>query len=141
MTRLLAPLLGLTLVVGCPKDPRQQPYEPCHATGTVTLDGKPLANGMVTYVPQIAESAGGHPGTASIDANGKYTLGNADNGRYKPLRPGEYVVMVVAMDVDRSRGKPAPKLQVPARYAGAEESPLRVTLVPGDNAVDLKLTR
>jgi hypothetical protein len=141
MKRMLALLLIPAFVAGCPKDPRQEPYDPCHAAGTVTVDGKPLAHGMVTYVPQIAESAGGHPGTASIDANGKYTVGNADNGRYKPLRPGEYVVMVVAMDVDRSRGKPAPKLQVPARYANAEESPLRVTLAPGDNAIDLKLTR
>src|SRR5689334_13803161 len=107
-------------------------YEGCEAGGVVTLDGKPLPSGMVTYVPQIPESAGGHPGIASIEGGGRYKLGNAESGRAKPLRPGQYVVTVVAMDVDRSRGKPAPKLAIPERYADATRSPLRVTLAPGD---------
>jgi len=109
--------------------------------GNVTLDGAPLPSGMVTFVPQIPESAGGHPGIGSIESSGHYRLGNAEHGRAKPLRPGEYVVTVVAMDVDRSRGKPAPKLAVPGRYADATQTPLRVTLAPGDNRVDLRLNR
>lgn len=128
-------------LAGCEKKPKALGYEPCNAEGVVTIDGKPLPNGMVTFVPQIAESAGGHPGIASVDASGAYKLGNAENGRYKSLRPGEYVVMVVAMDLDRSHGKPSPKLSVPAKYANALESPLRVTLKPGENRIDLSLVR
>jgi hypothetical protein len=126
---------------GCKKDRNAAPYDPCYAKGVVTLDGKPLPSGMVTFVPQIPESAGGHPGIASIGADGGYELGNAEHGRAKALKPGEYVVMVVAMEIDRANGKPTPKLALPPEYADAFNSPLRVTLPPGQNSVDLKLTR
>jgi hypothetical protein len=139
-SRFALALLAVALS-GCEKKPKALGYEPCNAEGVVTIDGKPLPNGMVTFVPQIAESAGGHPGIASVNAAGAYKLGNAENGRYKSLRPGEYVVMVVAMDLDRGHGKPSPKLSVPAKYADALESPLRATLKPGENKVDFSLMR
>jgi len=142
MTRTIALTTGLAAaLLGCDRDAKQSAYEPCNAEGIVTLDGAALPSGMVTFVPQIAESAGGHPGIASIGSAGAYKLGNAEHGRAKSLRPGEYVVIVVSMDVDRSRGKPSPKLAVPPKYADALESPLRVTLKPGENKVDLSLVR
>ena len=107
----------------------------------MTIDGKPLDSGMVTFNPTIPESAGGHPGIASIDGEGNYQLGNAEHGRAKLLRPGEYVVTVVAMKIDRRNSSPAPKLAVPERYADVAESPLRVSLTPGNNKIDLTLVR
>jgi hypothetical protein len=135
--------LGLLLcvAVGCDRDRNRVDFDPCNAGGMVTIDGKPLASGMVTFNPTIPESAGGHPGIASIDAAGRYQLGNAEHGRAKLLRPGEYVVTVVAMEIDRSKGPPAPRLAIPERYADFAESPLHITLSPGDNTVDLNLIR
>jgi hypothetical protein len=140
-TRLfvIGSLLGVA--VGCDRDRNRADYDPCNASGRVTIDGKPLTSGMVTFNPTIPESAGGHPGIASIDSAGGYKLGNAEHGRAKLLRPGEYIVTVVAMEIDRSKGPPAPKLAVPERYADFRESPLRITLIPGDNKVDLSLVR
>ena len=135
--------LGFLLCVagGCDRDRNRVDFEPCNASGIVTIEGKPLASGMVTFNPTIPESAGGHPGIASVDAAGRYQLGNAEHGRAKLLRPGEYVVTVVAMEIDRSQGPPAPRLAIPDRYADFAESPLRITLSPGDNKVDLTLVR
>ena len=139
--RSLAVGLFCIVTIGCGRNRNEGAIEACNAGGSVTLDGKPLASGMVTFNPTIPESAGGHPGIASIDPSGKYQLGNAEHGRAKLLRPGEYIVTVVAMEIDRSKGPPVPKLAVPERYADFAESPLRVTLSPGDNAVDLTLVR
>ena len=139
--RFLIPGFLLAVAVGCDNDRNRVDFDPCNAGGTVTIDGKPLASGMVTFNPTIPESAGGHPGIASIDETGRYRLGNAEHGRAKLLRPGEYVVTVVAMEIDRSKGPPAPRLAIPERYADFSVSPLRITLSPGDNKVDLTLVR
>ena len=142
MTMRCMAVATLALLIGCrSRLPEGLGYQGCEAAGEVTLDGRPLDSGMVTFVPEIPESAGGHPGIASIEGAGHYRLGNAESGRAKPLRPGEYIVIVVAMDVDKSHGKPAPKLAVPERYADATKTPLRVTLTPGENKVDLRLMR
>lgn len=39
-------------------------------SGTVTLDGEPVTNGLVTFTPE----AGGRGSTGKTDASGKYTL-------------------------------------------------------------------
>lgn len=62
-------LVGM-LVVGCgPKGP-----ELGAVTGKVTLDGTPVTNGLVTFVPV----GGGRPATGKTDANGQYTLMGVD---------------------------------------------------------------
>lgn len=53
-------------------------------TGTVTMDGQPLANALVTFVPE----AGGRSSTGTTDSSGNYTLIYADKkgaliGRHK----------------------------------------------------------
>src|SRR5215210_7826041 len=99
---------GLVTAAGCKRAPGGLTFEPCDAMGKVIFEGKPLASGTVTFVPTIPESRGGHPGLASIDAAGAYHLGNAESGRASALKPGQYVVTVLTMEIDRSQGKPAP---------------------------------
>ena len=139
--RWIACGLVCTLATGCHRNGSNDAYDPCDASGLVTIDGMPAPSGMVTYLPTIPESAGGHPGIASIDSAGRYHLGNAEHGRAKLLPPGEYIVTVVAMDINHSKGPPAPKLSIPERYANFAETPLHVTLKPGDNKVDLEIVR
>lgn len=43
-------------------------------SGTVTLDGKPLANAIVSFVPE----AGGRPSVGTTDEQGNYQLGYID---------------------------------------------------------------
>jgi hypothetical protein len=71
--------LGLLLVglVGCGGSIKVAPV-----SGTITLNGKPLANATVTFQP-IGSKENPNPGRGSFgvtDANGKYTL-KYDDGR------------------------------------------------------------
>lgn len=88
-------------------------------SGKVTLDGKPLANGMVTI----------HRGkktvsTTGVAPNGTYSLvGKLPGGR---VSAGSYSVSI--------SGK-----SVPEKYSAREKSPLRVQLQPGENIFDFDL--
>lgn len=55
---------SLTLLSGCGSD--LPPIAPL--TGTVTMDGKPYANGSLMFTP----TSGGRPSLAATDENGKF---------------------------------------------------------------------
>ncbi len=105
--------------------------------GVVTLDGAPLASGCVTFMPTLAEEAGGRPGLARIEPGGAFRVGNANPGRPIKMKPGEYLVTVMAMD----ENGPAPRLATPPDYADLRRTPLRATLALGPNRVELALRR
>ena len=56
--------LNLSLLCGCGSD--LPPIAPL--TGTVTMDGKPYANGSLVFTP----TNGGRPSLAATDENGKF---------------------------------------------------------------------
>ncbi|MBN2294871.1 MAG: hypothetical protein JXM70_20755, partial [Pirellulales bacterium] len=61
-------VLGTIVLTGCgDSGPKLVPVE-----GTVTLDGKPLANKSLMFVP--IDGTSGHGAGGSTDAGGKYTL-------------------------------------------------------------------
>jgi hypothetical protein len=78
--------LSIAVIVGCGR-PTQVPVE-----GTVTLDGKPLANATVGL-----ELIGGEKElrffSAETDAAGKYSIQSFESGRAGAI-PGEYSVMI-----------------------------------------------
>ena len=107
-------------------------------SGTVTLDGRPLERGTVTFHPQ----ADGTPGYGAIDPEGQYTV--QTNNRVG-LSPGDYVITVVALEPSEPpsspMGMPSPgKTLAPRRYASVDSSDLRHAVEPGPNRIDLKLT-
>ena len=125
------------------------------ATGTITLDGEPLADASITLIPSTpgARSAG-----AMSDAKGKFefqTL-NAGDG----VAPGEYQVTVTKFIMENAYtdeeakifsevggkshkqvfpDRPEPKgvNLLPARYANQATSGLTLTI--GESNKDLKL--
>jgi len=108
--------------------------------GLVTLDGKPLPTGVVTFTP----SSGGPSGYAAIGQDGRYTV---QTGATPGLPPGEYVVTVAANGpaASDSQSGPGPlsdgirPLVTPQRYADRAESPLRATLQSGTQELPLVL--
>jgi len=109
--------------------------------GVVTLDGKPVPSGVVTFSPK----GYGPTGYAAIGPDGGYVV---QVGSRSGLPPGEYVVTVAA-NVAPAEGvssTPGPysdgitPLATPQRYADREQSPLRATLTSGSQSLALELT-
>jgi hypothetical protein len=98
--RLSSPLVvfaALGLAVGCSGPSDDLPREA--VSGTVTLDGQPLANGSISFSP-----AGGSGATGGGDAikGGKFSIAR-DSG----LVPGNYNFSIYAGANSAERTKPA----------------------------------
>jgi hypothetical protein len=142
------PFLVLVLAVcglvsaapGCKSGPRLLSVK-----GHVTVDGKPLETGYVTYKPDKSKgNTFGADATATIGTGGEYTL--TTNGQ--PGAPaGAYKVIVNAyqgsgdpMDnTNVSKMKPL----VNQKYFDPDKTPLEKEVVasPSPNAYDLEVTR
>lgn len=109
--------------------------------GTVTLDGRPLSAGVVTFCP----TGDGPSGYAAIGPDGRYVV---QVGSRNGLPPGQYVVTVAANVPPAEGSQPGPgqysdgitPLATPQVYADREQSPLRATLVSGSQELKLDLT-
>src|SRR5436190_2913949 len=77
--------VGIVLT-GCSNSSRPATYR---VTGTVTMQGKPVAAAVITFVPTSNE---GQAASAITDADGKYALTTWQAGH--GARPGEYRVKV-----------------------------------------------
>jgi hypothetical protein len=107
-------------------------------TGVVSVDGKPLNVGLVTFDPQESGSSA----YGNIGADGTYTL---YTGRQEGLASGEYGVSVTAYepsDAPGPQGGPPPmgKSLIAERYRSPSTSGIKLNVEPGDNRLDLKLT-
>jgi len=126
--RVLCSTVVICAVVGC------GPSNIGTVSGTVTLDGQPLPDALVTFTP-IED---GSPSSGRTDANGSYTL------RYTRsivgAEPGEHVVSVSTYtEGDPDAEPPIPEVaeKVPAKYN--EKSELKQTVTKGSNTIDLAL--
>ena len=86
--------------------------------GTITMDGEPLANASVLFVP-----TGGRPAAARTDENGKYTL-NFTAGRKGAMLGKNVVRISTAADPSETPdGEPIPAQpeRVPMKYNATSE--------------------
>lgn len=133
-------ILGFALAVsaGCERATVQRD-QPSRVGGMVTIDGKPLPFGTVTFYPEPPEAAGLHPAIAAIGPDGRYDLGNAPGERWRGQKPGRYRVAVLAMR-PRPPGGGVARLASPAQYADARRSPIVVDLAEGEATINLALS-
>jgi hypothetical protein len=111
-------------------------------TGTVTLDGKPLAGAMVRFIPQ--GTTPGHGGAGTTDEAGKYEITAHRTNNRKGLLPGEYKVVLTRLLLPD--GKPLPPdvppinsgahESIPEPYCKADRTPLTVTIGTEAKAFD-----
>jgi hypothetical protein len=123
--RAVRPCVFLTIglvapLCGCAQDdglPRQE------ASGTVTLDGQPLASGTIQFQPAGNSQGAVVSGGAAI-TDGQYRI-----ARETGLVPGTYKVLIVshveekkadASSAPGAQTRPPPEL-IPARYNSATE--------------------
>jgi hypothetical protein len=123
-------LVLVAVVAGCGQNGRLP------VRGTVTLDGAPLTQGVISFQP--AATTAGHSSGSSI-SHGSYAIASA-----RGLLPGKYLVTISAskptgrMSVDPMSGGQAAEL---APVAFADKQPLEVTIAAGkDNVLDFRLT-
>jgi hypothetical protein len=112
--------------------------------GTVTLDGKPLADATVTFTPLEARKEL-LPASGVTDSQGRYILWTEDQAG---AAPGRHAVSIVTKPLlapgeslpdDRSLWK-LPENPAPDQYADPEKSGLSFTVTPeGTDAADFAL--
>lgn len=106
-------------------------------SGTVTLDGKPLQTGSVSFQP-VGE---GPMGYGTIRSDGTYTV---YTGTQEGLPPGEYRVTVVATgpmpEPTPQNPEPLPQSLIPLKYGSAKTSGLTFTAGSSQGRFDIALT-
>ena len=113
------------------------PYD-ASVTGVISLDSAPLPRGTVKFLPEQP----GPPGYGMIGSDGAYEI---MTGRERGLQSGSYVVTVVANE--EAIPNPEPSLPpkpgrpiTPPWYRNHVQSPLKYTVVPGSNEINLDLS-
>lgn len=134
-------ILGCFLLAGCGMGSSM-----AHVTGTVTLDGQPVKDAVVTFAPHE-----GQPATGVTNAEGKFTLQTREPG--DGVLVGLHDVTIIGV---KTSGGPPPTADglsgavdmrqvkqewfIPQRYSVRETAGLTQEVTPGMPPVELKLT-
>jgi hypothetical protein len=117
-------------------------------TGVVTLDGKPVADASVQFVPQ----GKGRDATAQTDKNGEFAMSTFKPrdgmlpGEYKivitpstgPVDPTQYASSDAAMSGAAAKPPPRKEVSFPGKYTRADQTPLTQT-IPASGRITLDL--
>ena len=137
---------------GCSNSSRPPTYR---VTGTVTLQGKPVAGAAITFVP----TGEGEAASAITDSEGKYALTTWEAG--DGARPGQYRVKVSKQAqetvdpskrvqnlsyeeeqkiyVENTRPPPPAKRLIPGKYQDDQTSGLNHTVEEKPTTFDIKI--
>ena len=115
--------------IGC-GDREQVPVYPVH--GQVLLNGKPVADAIVSFHPQEGGMSGTFP-SAHTDADGRFAMTTYETG--DGAAQGSYSISIVCFKVrPLKRGQEGRAENIlPQRYASPEASGLTATVSPGTN--------
>jgi hypothetical protein len=140
-------IVGLvaTAIIGCgARDTDSLRRVP--VSGTITLDGKPLGNTEVTFIP--TGNTKGRGATGFTTAEGRFEL-SVSNGR-PGVPAGEYRVvlnkLVMPDGSDFPLNSPVPPIESPARellpacYSNAESTTLTAMVPEGGSTIDFSLS-
>jgi len=110
-------------------------------SGTVTLDGRPLAanDRLSASVEFSPEDGHGTTAIGYLDENGKYTL---SSGSRKGVMPGKYLVSISATEIipPKIAGEaPSGRSVTPRKYAESKSSGFIADVAPGSNTFDYAL--
>jgi hypothetical protein len=131
----VACLLAAVLLAGCGGDRGPQRVL---VSGTVTHNGKPIANGMIRFVPVQASSV---PASGAFIVDGKYTI---DSHGGVPV--GTHKIQIEAYRPSQNHNNPGarqppngPPAGLPQQYLSEKhnvKSQLEITLDPADRKIE-----
>jgi hypothetical protein len=133
-------LAAILLITGCSKTENMPTLVP--VSGNVTLDGRPVTAGQVTFFPEFNTKAGMCTGT--INTEGAYEIKtSSDNQTKSGAPPGKYKVTVTPSMVAEMKTTKGGKLKTDfnPRYTDMKNTPLRVEVDDSGKTYDLKLTK
>lgn len=117
-------------------------------TGTVTLDGKPLTEAVVRFIPADPKANGG---TGKTDAEGKYSVTHTLNkgvpaGSYKVVieqyksRDGKPLKMEEGIDIEQLKMQNMVQQSLPPKYSDFNKTELKADVTAGkSNVIDFPL--
>jgi hypothetical protein len=105
-------------------------------TGTITLDGEPLADAKVSFIPN---DEAGIPTIGITDTNGTYTL--AQTARHKGAPAGSYTIRITTYREGRPDGE-SPIPDTPERVPSKYNLHTKLTADVGrkENGIDFELS-
>ncbi len=101
------------------------------ASGTVTLDGTPLKDGIITFHP-----AGGGATAYGMVKDGSFSIATGQDGG---LATGEYKVTVSASTIPKEGTGETAKLLTPVKYAKPESTDLEAVVNSGPNSFKFEM--
>jgi hypothetical protein len=143
---LVAGLSVVLSLAGCSGgDPNQPKLGKVY--GTVSYKGKPVEGGHVVFTPSADKGgATGQSATGEIASDGTYELTTFNTGDGAIL--GQHIATVTVTEKGYVMPQPKPdstidyklpKIASPKKYATADKSPLRYTVVEGKQKIDIEL--
>ena len=142
--RALAPIASMFAAAiialpGCDSGPALPPR--AKVKGRVTLDGKALATGIVTFVPDKSRGTSGPPAVGGIDSTGHYQLSTDRQSEGDGAVVGFHLVRVMANEPAKDAMQSMTPSLIPLRYNNEGTSGLHFEVKAGqDNEIDLPLT-
>jgi hypothetical protein len=109
-------------------------------SGTLTVDGKPLAGVTVTFHAVSEKKKGGFTNVCDglTDERGRFQM--STYGKFDGAPAGEFTVTAVRTGRGYSDGELPEKSLLPEKYATPAKSPLKVTVKDGANDLKIDLT-
>jgi hypothetical protein len=126
-------LLAFGTAMGCSRSGMES-----SVSGTVSLEGKPIGPGTVSFVPSDKTQ---NPAVGTIQPNGSYYL---KSNRVEGLPAGNYQAAVTVYEPINlppgERSSTPSKPVHPDRYMSPETSGLAFEVKPGSNTINIDLT-
>ncbi len=139
LVMVLVMVLVLVFVFGCGTT-----TELGQVSGTVSAGGQPLANVLVTFIPQSDGEAATVRSMATTDEQGRYQLRTEQQTTGAVI--GKHKVIVEDLAIYQAPRAPdgtvlsMPRARFAAHYSDPLRSPLAREVKPGEQTIDLDLT-
>jgi hypothetical protein len=134
---ILALVTCSTFVLGCSK----APYELAEVTGKVTIEGVSFTEGKVMFAPVAKEGEinAGRPAFGKLTSDGTFTLGTYEPDDGAVIGDHWVTVIRVQPAPPASIEEQEPRPAVPGQFKRVV-MPRKVTVVSGQNTIDVSLT-
>jgi hypothetical protein len=141
-------MLTVLVVTGC-----GQEAPPATVEGTLRLDGRPLDNCLITFLPEPGQEEATPHSTAVTDQRGSYRLRLADQREGASVGWHRVTVQdlsvstgvlrrdhgTVDQQVDETDPPPVRRSRLPESYSSPAATPLKEEIQPGPQVIDLEI--